>query len=205
MLYFERAPCTCFYFGCGGAILGPSVKYPRYQNRKKTIYKENWWNVLAIEKLNMWTSTSFSGLFISWLKAGFSLDLIPVINMNRVFLRMEKKQSNWIYISFCTHCQQGLWQGKRELLQNHSHKKIQDYTFVTSATRFYIMVHCNVFLESFFKRHLNLQRRTIAFFCKIFENKLQKNVTPFHSIEYPKNRKYLNLINLINLLKFLCW
>ena len=27
-----------------------------------------------------------------------SVDLIPVINMNWVFLHMEKKQSNWIYI-----------------------------------------------------------------------------------------------------------
>ena len=34
---FKRAPCMCFCFGCGRAVLGPSVKYPRYQNRKKII------------------------------------------------------------------------------------------------------------------------------------------------------------------------
>ena len=28
MLRFERAPCMCFCFGCGRAILGPSKKYP---------------------------------------------------------------------------------------------------------------------------------------------------------------------------------
>ena len=40
MLRFERAPCMCFCFSCGRAVLGPSVKYPRYQNRKKIICRE---------------------------------------------------------------------------------------------------------------------------------------------------------------------
>ena len=34
----------------------------------------------------------------------------------------------------------------------------------------------------------------------IFENKLRKNVSLFHLIEHRKDRKYLNLINLTNLL-----
>ena len=34
-----RELLACFCFGCGRAVLGPSVEYPRYQNQKKIIHR----------------------------------------------------------------------------------------------------------------------------------------------------------------------
>ena len=68
------------------------------------------------------------------------------------------------------------------------------------------MVHCNVFLESFLKTQLvqysfkPTEENNRFIFCIIFDNKLLKSMSLLQSIEHQKNRKYLNLINLTNLL-----
>ena len=112
------------------------------------------WNlrkVLAIEKLNTWTSTSFPGILISWLKAGFSLDLIPVIKIKWVFFTHGEKTIKlniYLFVLFVTRV---FIKVRGNCYKTSVTKKIQDYTFVTLVNRFYIMVHCNVFLESFLK------------------------------------------------------
>ena len=93
----QMGSCIC-------VIKGKSWMNRQHSNESVETVKTEWMGNVKLmkcpsnKKLNMWTSTSFPGLFISWLKAGFSLDLIHVINMKWVFLRMEKKQSHWIYI-----------------------------------------------------------------------------------------------------------
>ena len=62
------------------------------------------------------------------------------------FFYTLRKNNQIESISLCTLRQRGLQRGQREVLQNISHKKPQDYAFVTSVIRFYIMVHCSVFL-----------------------------------------------------------
>ena len=76
-------------------------------------------------------------------------------------------------------------------------------TFLTSVIKFFITVQCNSFLEPSSKynwcsAHLKpTEENNRLIFCMIFENKLPKNVSLFHWIEHRKNRKYLNLINIL--------